>query len=213
MRVPIWLTLIEHRVGDAAVDALLQAAGVGDEQVVADELDPAAERLGQRRPAVPVVLGHAVLDRHDRVGVDEPGPVLDQLVGAEHLALAGEVVAAVAVELADRRVDGDGDVVAGHEPGGVDGLDEELDGVLVASAGRGRSRPRRRRRSTARGRGARCLRTWYVSAPQRSASAKLGAPTGMIMNSWKSIELSACTPPLTTFIIGTGRTWALAPPT
>ena len=55
--------------------------------------------------------------------------------------------------------------------------------------------------------------TWYVSTPQRSASEKLGAPTGMIMNSWKSIELSACTPPLTTFIIGTGSTWALGPPT
>ena len=49
--------------------------------------------------------------------------------------------------------------------------------------------------------------------PQRSASAKLGAPTGMIMNSCRSIVLSAWTPPLTTFIIGTGRTWALGPPT
>ena len=35
---------------------------------------------------------------------------------------------------------------------------------------------------------------------------------GMTMNSWKSMEFLACTPPLTTFIIGTGRTWALTPP-
>ncbi len=35
----------------------------------------------------------------------------------------------------------------------------------------------------------------------------------MTMNSWKSMELSACTPPLSTFIIGTGSTCALAPPT
>ena len=28
---------------------------------------------------------------------------------------------------------------------------------------------------------------WKISAPQRSASAKLGAPTGITMNSWKSI--------------------------
>ena len=34
-----------------------------------------------------------------------------------------------------------------------------------------------------------------------------------IMNSWKSIGLSACTPPLMMFIIGTGRTCALVPPT
>ena len=57
------------------------------------------------------------------------------------------------------------------------------------------------------------FRAWYVSAPQRSASVKLAAPTGMIMNSWKSTLLSAWAPPLRTFIIGTGRTWALAPPT
>ena len=38
----------------------------------------------------------------------------------------------------------------------------------------------------------------------RRASRKVGAPTGMIMNSWKSMGLSACTPPLTMFIIGTG---------
>jgi hypothetical protein len=32
------------------------------------------------------------------------------------------------------------------------------------------------------------------------------------MNSWKSIELSACAPPLRTFIIGTGRTLASPAP-
>ena len=58
-----------------------------------------------------------------------------------------------------------------------------------------------------------CLRAWYVSVPQRSASAKLGAPTGITMNSCRSIVLSAWAPPLTTFIIGTGRTWAFGPPT
>ena len=54
---------------------------------------------------------------------------------------------------------------------------------------------------------------WNTSTPMRSPSAKVGAPTGMIMNSWKSIGLSACTPPLTMFIIGTGRTRAGVPPT
>ena len=37
------------------------------------------------------------------------------------------------------------------------------------------------------------------------ASEKRVAPTGTTMNSWKSTELSACAPPLSTFIIGTGR--------
>jgi hypothetical protein len=37
------------------------------------------------------------------------------------------------------------------------------------------------------------------------------APTGMIMNSWKSTLLSACTPPLRMFIMGTGSV-RVAPP-
>ncbi len=53
---------------------------------------------------------------------------------------------------------------------------------------------------------------WYTSAPQRSASAKLGAPIGATMNSWMSTPVSACAPPLRMFIIGTGRMCALGPP-
>ena len=56
------------------------------------------------------------------------------------------------------------------------------------------------------------LRVWYTSAHQRRPSAKLGAPTGMIINSWKSTLLSACTPPLRMFIMGVGSRWALTPP-
>ena len=123
--------LDEHGVGHTALDAALQPAGVRDEQVVADQLDAAAERLGQGGPAVPVVLGHAVLDGDDRVRVHDAHPVVDELVGAQHLVLAGEVVVPVPVDLADSRVHGDGDVLTGHVAGGVDGLDEELDGVLV----------------------------------------------------------------------------------
>ena len=49
------------------------------------------------------------------------------------------------------------------------------------------------------------FKAWKVSAPARSASAKLGAPTGAIMNSWKSTLLSACRPPLSTLNMGTGK--------
>ena len=59
------------------------------------------------------------------------GPVLHHLLGRQHLALAVEVVGAVAVELAHRRVERDRDVVAGRETGLLDRLDEDLDGVLV----------------------------------------------------------------------------------
>ena len=53
---------------------------------------------------------------------------------------------------------------------------------------------------------------WNTSAPQRSASAKVGAPQGTIMNSCTSTLLSACAPPLIMFIIGTGNVLALSPP-
>ena len=42
---------------------------------------------------------------------------------------------------------------------------------------------------------------------------RTGRRRGTIMNSWKSIGLSACTPPLMMFIIGTGKSRAAAPPT
>ena len=56
-----------------------------------------------------------------------------------------------------------------------------------AEASSARSRPRRRPRSRGRPRAAPLFSAWKISAPQRSASAKVGAPTGITMNSWKSI--------------------------
>ena len=53
---------------------------------------------------------------------------------------------------------------------------------------------------------------WKTSAPMRRHSENEAAPAGTTMNSWKSTLLSACAPPLRTFIIGTGRTRASAPP-
>ena len=57
------------------------------------------------------------------------------------------------------------------------------------------------------------FRAWKISAPMRSASAKVSAPAGTIMNSWMSMGLSAWTPPLMMFISGVGSTRADTPPT
>ncbi len=53
---------------------------------------------------------------------------------------------------------------------------------------------------------------WKTSAPMRRPSANDVAPAGTTMNSCRSIELSACAPPLMTFIIGTGSVRAATPP-
>jgi hypothetical protein len=56
-----------------------QALGVRDEQVVADELHPVPEPIGQLAPSLPVVLGQAVLEAHDRVAIGPIGPEVDEL--------------------------------------------------------------------------------------------------------------------------------------
>ena len=56
------------------------------------------------------------------------------------------------------------------------------------------------------------LSWWNVSAPHCRASAKVRAPQGTIMNSCTSLPLSACAPPLITFMSGTGSVQADTPP-
>ncbi len=56
------------------------------------------------------------------------------------------------------------------------------------------------------------LSAWNTSAPICTASENVSAPTGTIMNSWKSTVFVACAPPFTMFIIGTGSTRESGPP-
>src|SRR5581483_3682348 len=104
-----------------------QALGIRDEEVVADELHAVAEGLRERTPSLPVVLGGAVFDRHDRVPVDEVNPESGQLVGAERAAL--EAVRPVAIDLARRGVERDRDSLAVAGP--VGGLEDRLDRGLA----------------------------------------------------------------------------------
>src|SRR5581483_12473319 len=98
------------RVPDAALDPLAQALGVRDEEIVADELHALAELARERAPAVPVVLGAAVLERHHRIRVDDAAPEPGKLIRAEVTAL--EAVPAVAIHLARRRVERNRNVVS-----------------------------------------------------------------------------------------------------
>src|SRR6202022_88300 len=97
---PDLIDLDEQRVGDTARDPVAQPLRVGDEQIVSDELDRTAELARKLSPAVPVILGHSVLDRHDRVTVDEIRPIADEAGSIEGFALSGEMIGAIAVEFA-----------------------------------------------------------------------------------------------------------------
>ena len=103
---------------------------VGHEQVVADQLDLLAEGVGQSRPALPVVLGHAVLDRDDRVAADQVRPVADHAAGIERLAFAGQMVLAVLEELGRGGVEGQNDVLARLVAGRLDRLHDEAQRLL-----------------------------------------------------------------------------------
>jgi hypothetical protein len=56
------------------------------------------------------------------------------------------------------------------------------------------------------------FRWWNTSTPARRASSNRSKPIGAIMNSWMSRALSACAPPFTMFMSGTGRVRAPTPP-
>ena len=127
--------LDQQRVRGLGLDAAPQPLRVGHEQVITDDLHPAAQARGQLLPAVPVVLAERVFERDDRVGV-EPALVDRRHVGGR-LDRAFEVVALRAVELTGRRVDRQRDVLARGQAGLADRLDDQVERGLVVLQVRG----------------------------------------------------------------------------
>ena len=60
---------------------------VGDEDVVADELDLVAQHPGELGPALEIVLRAAILDGDDGEFGDEAGEVVHHAVAIQHRAL------------------------------------------------------------------------------------------------------------------------------
>ena len=116
MTVPIWLTLIRAALPTRRLMASVMTAGLVTKMSSPTSLDAFAEPLGEGDPAVPVVLGEAVLDAPDREIFDQLRVPVDHVSGGQGLAV--DVVGAVAVELAGGGVEGDGDALAA---GGVPG--------------------------------------------------------------------------------------------
>ena len=122
---------------DGVANLLLNAGGqplhVGDEQVVAHQLDAVADGLGQHGPALPVGLGHAVLQGDDGVGISELLPHVDQLLLSQLLAGLGLDIALLLLvpPLGGSGIDGDLEVLAGLVAGLLDGGHDDLQGVLI----------------------------------------------------------------------------------
>ncbi len=124
--------LDQDGVGQAALDAFGQPLGVGHEQIVADQLDLAAQRVGQQLPAFEIILGHAVLDRDDRIALDQLGVVFDHALGIQGLLLAGQHIFAVLEEFGRGAVQRQGDFLARLVAGILDRLHHEVERLVGA---------------------------------------------------------------------------------
>ena len=122
--------LDEDGIGDALFDAPLQALGVGDEEIVADELDALAHHLGQISSS-PSQSSSASPSSSETMGYWR----VHSCVEARHLfagllALVGlleDVLARLlVVELAGGGIERDGDVFARLVAGELDGLEDRL---------------------------------------------------------------------------------------
>ncbi len=132
------------------------------------------------------------------------------LVDSSDGVVGAVVVGAVDVELRRGRVQQQDDVRAGLVAGPFDRGHDAVEGLSAER--RSGAKPRSSPTLVFSPAAARSsFRVWNTSEPIRTASPKLLAPTGAIMNSWKSRGLSACAPPLTMLIIGSGSTRAAAP--
>ena len=116
--------LDQDRVGHAQIEAALQAGAVGHEQVVAHQLHRAAQLVGEQLPAVPVVLGDAILDRDDREAIHQRRQLIHHLGAA--VAAAVEGIAVVGKEFGAGHIQGQGNLVARAVAGLLDRLHQQV---------------------------------------------------------------------------------------
>src|SRR5690606_27280995 len=123
--------LDQDAVRDLVRDAAREDLRVRHEQIVADELDAVAQPRAQVPPTFPVVLGHAVLDRDDRITRDQLLGIARELERIEAAILRGERIRAVRVELGARDVEPEIDLAAERITRGLDRLADRLQRFLV----------------------------------------------------------------------------------
>lgn len=131
--------LDQNGVGHLQLNTFGQAFGVGDKEVVPDQLHLLAKALGQHLPAFPILFRHTVLDGDDGIVVDQVLPESHHLFTAlHHVGLPEVILAFFALgfssipEFCGGWVHGKADLVAGFEAGQVDGFHQHIQGLLVA---------------------------------------------------------------------------------
>jgi hypothetical protein len=97
---PDLIDLDQERIGHPARNALLQDGPVRHKQIIADELHLRPERVREGLPPVAVTLGHAVLNRDDRITAAQLLVEAHHPGAIERSTLSGQHIAAVLEELA-----------------------------------------------------------------------------------------------------------------
>ena len=133
------IQLDQNRIRTPLGDTTLQDLWIRHEEIVPDELDLVPKRFRHERPAIPIVLRQTVFDGDDRIARHPICPEIDHLRGIELSALTRQMVDAVLVELARRRIESDRNILARLVAGLIDRLKNQLEGFLVASEIRSKS--------------------------------------------------------------------------
>ena len=109
----------------------MQNTRIGHEKIVANQLHPLTQLLGEQFPAIPVTFVHTVLDRDDRVLVYPATQKIGETGGVKRLALGCQQILPIFVEFRARRIQAEVDVVTRLETGLVYRLEDDLDRLFV----------------------------------------------------------------------------------
>ena len=125
--------LDQQGIGGFLADGPAHALRVGDQQVIADNLQAVAQQFDHQLPAFPVILSQAVFDGDDRVLVDPVLPEFDHLLAGQLFAFLAQHVhlAVFVVELGGRRVERDSNLLARLVAGLLDGFQDHFHGLGV----------------------------------------------------------------------------------
>src|ERR1700732_2484569 len=119
--------LDQDRIGDAVGDPTRETRDIGDEQIVADELAFLANEPREDLPAFPIILGHRVLDRYNRIVHDKLRQILRLLFRRARLALARVDIFAVVKKFGRGAIDPKGYIFARYKARALDRLPAKIE--------------------------------------------------------------------------------------